>query len=123
MTTTFHQPTDRSPAGPADRFELEVRQLPGATEVAVDGELCLVSVPVLARCIDRIVAAGERRVILDLTDLTFVDASGLSAFVRAGRRLHDVGGVLELRSPRPWPYEVMTVTRVTDTLDVVDPPG
>lgn len=46
------------------------------------GELDLSTAPELTAAIDRLTAAGESRVLLDLTDLAFCDSTGMAVFVK-----------------------------------------
>ena len=54
----------------------------GGACLRLAGELDLGTAPELTAAIDRLTAAGETRVLLDLTDLTFCDSTGMAAFVR-----------------------------------------
>ena len=49
--------------------------------------------------LDRLVASGVRNVLLNLTELTQVDSSGVSFIVRAYLSLHGHGGDLKLLHP------------------------
>ncbi len=66
----------------------------GDHQVRLAGELDLASTPELA---NRLVAIAGSTVILDLSDLTFIDARGLAALVEARHRIEGQGDRLELR--------------------------
>jgi anti-anti-sigma factor len=68
--------------------------------LTLGGELDLATVPLLQEQLDRVVR-GRGAVVIDLSGLRFIDASGLRVLVRAERQLRASGGQLVLvRGPR-----------------------
>lgn len=86
---------------PGSPLSIESRRLPhGAVEVSLVGELDLATLDLLEQELEQITAA-EKRVVLDLRRLAFIDSSGLHALLRADRRLSEAGGQLTIvRGPR-----------------------
>lgn len=87
--------------------------------VALHGELDLASVPTMDAVID-LIATAASPVVLDLTDLAFVDSTGLTRFVRLHRQLRDHGGTLVLRHPQPRVRRVLAVSGLDTVLPVED---
>ncbi|RLP83432.1 anti-sigma factor antagonist [Micromonospora sp. BL4] len=89
------------------------------------GELDLSTAPELAAAIDRLADAGESRILLDLTDLTFCDSTGMAVFVRGDNRAAAAGGWLRLTGATGRVERVLRVTGLADVLhyqpDTVDP--
>jgi anti-anti-sigma factor len=56
--------------------------------------------------------------VIDLSELRFVDARGLSALVDIDRDLRAVGGSLVLARPDPHVRRVLTLTAVDTQIDV-----
>jgi len=75
---------------------------PSRVSLRLSGELDLASARAFTACIEGQVAEGHRHVHLDLSELVFVDATGLSALVQAHQRLLDQRGslVIDAMSPR-----------------------
>jgi anti-anti-sigma factor len=91
----------------------------GVAVVSVEGEVDLVTSEQLrGALLDALEESG--RVTVDLTGLTFIDSSGLSALVDAHRRARDAGGVLILRNPTPMLRRLLDITRL-ESLLVVEP--
>jgi anti-sigma B factor antagonist len=91
----------------------------GQVCVAAEGELDLSTADELKQALLRELAGG-RRVLLDLSDVTFIDSSGLAAIVSA---LHATGngngGKLELSGGlRPQARRLMELTGVLSLLSV-----
>jgi len=62
--------------------------------------------------------SGARIVVVDLTDVTFVDASGLGMFVYLHGWSRDHGMQMKLVNPTPFVRDVLERTRLTRIFDV-----
>jgi anti-sigma B factor antagonist len=63
----------------------------GAVTVHAVGEIDLATSPQLRELLHRLVAAGSRRVVLDLSGTTFIDSSGLGVLVGVLRATRENG--------------------------------
>ncbi len=70
--------------------------------------------------VDRVVDAGDAVVVVDLTDTSFMDSSGLGALVGGLRRARAAGGDLRIACAGA---QVMTVLRLTTMDRVLRPYG
>jgi anti-sigma B factor antagonist len=89
---------------------LSVRRQADYTVVMVSGELDIASAPVLREQLLGLLRPGASRIVIDLSGVTFCDASGLAVLVGASRRARLLDGVLRLAAPTPL---VATVLRLT----------
>ena len=64
----------------------------------------------------KLIANGARRVLLNLTDLTQVDSSGVSVIIDCYVSLRDQGGDLKLLCPRGRVREVLRVLRLLEII-------
>jgi anti-sigma B factor antagonist len=80
-------------------MDLDSGESGGYVVVALRGELDLVDAAAVAAALGA-VAAREPRIIVDLTGLEFIDASGVGALVRGRRRARNAGGDLLLAAPQ-----------------------
>jgi len=79
-------------------FSISTRDLPGLHVLALHGELDIMSADDLALAL---VEVAGSTVVVDLSDLTFIDPSGISALVMARNRIvADGRGLLVLTRPR-----------------------
>ncbi|MFG1677683.1 STAS domain-containing protein [Micromonospora sp. NPDC049282] len=89
------------------------------------GELDLGTAGELNTAIDRLVAEGRRELLLDLTELTFCDSTGIAAFVRGDNLVAVDGGWLRLTGATGRVARVLQVTGLAEVLahrrDAVDP--
>lgn len=102
---------------------IEVRRDAAAVEVHLRGEIDLKNSPRLRSTLQELVTSKPRRVILDLTDVTYVDSSGMGTIVEFRRKLQPSGGVLVLSGLQERVRSVLEITRldhffrITNTLD------
>jgi anti-sigma B factor antagonist len=76
-------------------FSIEDRRLDDDTHViAVTGEVDLFTAPEFKERVMAPIAADVGRVVVDLTDATFIDSSSLGVLIGAHRRLRGRGGRL-----------------------------
>jgi anti-sigma B factor antagonist len=99
-----------------------VHLLPGADALIVEvaGEVDMLTAPALSKAIDE-VPEGTAWVVVDLSEITFLDSSGLNALVQ-GRRALDARQVTMrvVVPPGGAIRRVFEITRLTEVLTVVD---
>lgn len=88
----------------------------GAARLRLAGELDLGTAAELNAAIDRLVAEGQRELLVDLTELTFCDSTGIAAFVRGDNRAAAVGGWLRVTGATGRVARVLQVTGLADVL-------
>ncbi|MGC5019997.1 STAS domain-containing protein [Micromonospora sp. DT47] len=97
----------------------------GGVRLRLVGELDMSTAGELNAEIDRLAAAGERQLLLDLTDLSFCDSTGIAAFVRGDNLVAADGGWLRLTGATGRVDRVLQVTGLADVLiyqpDTSDP--
>ncbi|WP_320066223.1 STAS domain-containing protein [Micromonospora sp. RTGN7] len=80
------------------------------------GELDVSTAPELIEALDRLAEEGERHLLVDLTDLTFCDSTGIAAFVRGDNRAAARGGWLRLTGASGRVERVLRVTGLAEVL-------
>ncbi|MDT7649703.1 MAG: hypothetical protein QOI36_1109 [Pseudonocardiales bacterium] len=111
-TWSWHSPILRVVVS-ADRNGASLRY-----DVRLVGELDLASVGSLTDALEALRDERPELVVIDLSELRFVDARGLSALVDIDRDLRAVGGSLVLARPDPHVRRVLTLTAVDTQIDV-----
>ena len=83
-------------------FDVQIRMKEDGTPVlAICGELDLASAPQLRRVIGGLMGTGARNMVIDLSEASFVDSSGMGALLWADHRLQAAGGELTAVNPQP----------------------
>jgi anti-sigma B factor antagonist len=86
--------------------------------IAVGGEIDLFTAPDLKAAIGESLEGGRARVVVDLTDTTFLDSSGLGVLVGALQRLRDRGGALSIVSVDPSIARTFSITGLDQILAI-----
>jgi len=91
--------------------------------ITVSGELDTETHSRLVELMGRLIDDGKRRVVIDLSQATFLDSSALSGLVACSRRLRQQDGMLALvvaGYPRHQPSERLDLTGTREVLNVCE---
>jgi anti-sigma B factor antagonist len=105
------------------RLEISTASGDGGTVLTLSGELDIASAPALERTLDDFGTSLPHRLVIDLTQVTFMDSTGLRALLLARQRTADADHELFLR---PGPRQVQRVFELSGTLErfsFQDPPA
>jgi anti-anti-sigma factor len=83
----------------------------------VDGALRAPVTAKLRRKVEALVGRGERQVVLDLADLSDIDAEGIGELVRAFNAMKAAGGVLQVAHASRYVRRLLQVTGVFGVLN------
>ena len=117
-------PPERStgqPPVPLPLFEIDVATEDGTVVIRVKGELDLYERPRLERALKKAEASQARRVVLDLEELTFIDAAGIYALVAASRRSRGNGNRLRVTRGKGNVAGMFRLTALHMTLPFLSP--
>ena len=87
-------------------------------EVRLLGELDMSTAPRLKDELSRLAADGATTVTVDLSDLAFIDSTGLTVLITGLKRFRQEGGDMMLRSPTPATRKVLEITGLTDVFSI-----
>lgn len=96
----------------------KVRREAGVTVIEAAGDLDVASAPELRNLLSQEIDAGHTRLVVDLSEVPFVDSTGLGTLVAIMRQASQAGGALKLASPRDTVSRVLTLTRMREFFDV-----
>lgn len=108
--------SDRQPV-----LEIVAVPEPDAWQILIRGELDLGGCPDLELAIEDAERTEARRIILDLEQLTFIDACGLRTLLKASRRSAANGSRLEITRGRGDVAKLFRLTALDEGLPLVDP--
>jgi anti-anti-sigma factor len=90
----------------------------GSAVAALRGELDIASAPTLRDQLLGLLRPAASRLIIDLSAVSYADASGLAVLVGTGRRAWLLGGHLRLAAPSPEVTRVLSMTGLNRQLDI-----
>ena len=101
-----------------ESLELTVGDNGEEVVITLVGELDIATAPELWAAIDKALAQGRTKLVLDLSALAFVDSTGLGVFVRAAKELRAAGGGLALKAPGERVSKLLAMTRLEEVFDI-----
>jgi anti-anti-sigma factor len=104
-----------------ESFRCHVSQECGTASVRPIGELDLATVPLLSAPVEELRAGGCRHLIVDLSDLTFIDSTGLRFLLECYAESRNDGFTLTLRPGPPAVQQVFELTDTTNHLPFIEP--
>jgi len=100
-------------------FRVEIRTEPDRAVVRLVGELDLVGAPLLASELERTETDRPPLLVLDVSELDFLDSAGLRVILAANARARERGAELVLTPSRPQLQRLLTIAGVEEHLRVV----
>ena len=88
--------------------------------VSLRGELDMSGIDRARQAIEQAESLDKQLLVLDLSELEFIDSTGLEVVLRAARRAHDAGRRLVVRRPSRYVRRLLELTAIDQSLDVVD---
>ncbi len=89
---------------------LRIEQRNGAVIVTIGGEITMENTPELKQEVEQAIKGDYEHLILELSDVSFIDSSGIGFLVSMSTRVGNAGKSFELLKPSP---------QVTKTLELV----
>ena len=97
------------------------RQVDGITIVDLSGRITLGEGSVLLRDMVRdLVTKGQRKILLNLGDVTYIDSSGIGELVSAFTTVRNQGGELKLLNLTKKVHDLLQITKLYTVFDVKD---
>jgi len=87
--------------GAAWRLDLSPQRAAGEFLLFISGRLGSAGTPELVAALSSAIGSGDRRIVLDLRGLDYINSAGIMALEVAAARLRTDGGALVLRNPKP----------------------
>jgi anti-anti-sigma factor len=101
-------------------FAVAINRDGGRATITLTGDVDLAGVPELERARDEVLAAAPVAVLIDLTEVAFIDSSGLRFLIDTNTLAEQQGWKLELLRPSPNAMTVFVVTGAEEYLPFVD---
>jgi len=101
----------------SSRLRLRTRTVDSCLVVEVDGEVDMTSAPTLRDHLLGHLGLGEPCVVVDLSEVDFMDSTGLSALVVAYRQAREVGSSVVVAGAQPAVRRVLEITQLDVLLE------
>lgn len=101
-------------------LNIRTSRVDGCALVWLGGEMDITGVIEASTVLRTALVDGESRLVVDVTDLAFIDASGLQVLVSAARQATQCGGWLCLVGARDLLRRMLRIVHLTTVLPVYD---
>jgi anti-sigma B factor antagonist len=88
--------------------------------IKLQGEVDLYAAPELKDHVNRAIESGKTKLILDLSEATFIDSTTLGILVSGMKRLRPRGGMLAVLCPDPTMARIFDITGLNRMFSVHD---
>ncbi|GLY79162.1 STAS domain-containing protein [Actinoallomurus iriomotensis] len=92
----------------------------GIVSVTLAGALDVATAPRVRDLLIRLIDEGHHRLVLELSDVDFVDSIGLGVFVGVVHRLRPYDSSLAVAAPSPQAQKVFEITQLVRVLPIYD---
>jgi anti-sigma B factor antagonist len=99
-------------------FGVEVAESNGTAVVHVRGEVDLYTAPRLREQLEEVIGEGQRQLVVDLTEMDFIDSTGLGVLVGTLKRLRETGGEMSLRNPSRSTHKILEIAGLTELFTI-----
>jgi anti-sigma B factor antagonist len=97
------------------------RQVDGITIIDLSGRITLgEGSSVLRDLVRQTVAKGNKKILLNLGDVTYIDSSGIGELVSAFTSVRNAGGELKLLNLTKKVHDLLQITKLYTVFDVKD---
>jgi anti-sigma B factor antagonist len=104
---------------PTQKSSVTVRQLDGAVAADVVGRIAITEGTVLLRDTVRdLLDNGNKRILLNLAAVQFIDSAGLGELVRTHASIRSRGGQVKLVSPTRNVHDLLRITKLDRVFDI-----
>jgi anti-sigma B factor antagonist len=101
-----------------ETFGMHASRTDGTAVVSVRGEVDVYTAPYLWDEIDRAITDTANHLVIDLSNVTFIDSSGLAVLIRAHKRLRPIEGTVVVRGAAEQVSMTLEVTKLNTVLTV-----
>jgi anti-sigma B factor antagonist len=102
-------------------MKASTRQVDGVTVVDLSGRITLGEGSVVLRDTVRdLIGKGDKRILLNLGDVTYIDSSGIGELVSAFTTVRNQGGELKLLRLTKKVHDLLQITKLYTVFDVRD---
>jgi anti-sigma B factor antagonist len=91
--------------------------------LSLTGEVDVANAPEFRQSALHLLAGGAKRLVVDLTGITYMDSSGLGALVGLLKRLKESGGKLAIAGPQPQVKRLFEITGLNQVFPLFDDVG
>ena len=99
-------------------MNLDLEESQGVSILLLGGQLTIGSGGQFREAIDTLIESGRTRILIDFSEVTFMDSAGIGELVSSLRTVQGLGGALKILNPSKKVEDSLTLTRLLPIFDV-----
>ncbi|MGA7907558.1 MAG: STAS domain-containing protein [Candidatus Sulfotelmatobacter sp.] len=102
-------------------FKINTREVSHVTIVDISGRIILGDeIGTVRDAVRALVAAGKKKIVLNLADVDYIDSSGVGELVGSFTTVRNAGGELKLLNLTKKVHDILNVTKLYTVFDIKD---
>ncbi len=102
------------------RLETKLNNIDGINVLDVTGEIDVYTAPQFKEAINSVLDTGQKHLIINLAEVTYMDSSGFGALLSATKRLRPIGGTVNLVKCSGSIDRILQITRLNTVFGTYD---
>jgi len=102
------------------KMEIKLEKRSGVNIISLNGRLTVASSQTFFTQMVSLLEKGENDFIFDMSQLEFIDSTGLGTVIRILKRVEEAAGRILLSSPQPKVHEMLKLTRMDYVFKIFD---
>lgn len=100
------------------RLETNIHDIDGMNVLDVTGEIDVYTAPQFKEAINSVLSGGQKHLIIDFAQVTYMDSSGFGALLSATKRLKPIGGTVNLIKCNGSIDRILKITRLNTVFGI-----
>ena len=96
------------------------RKETGVTILDLSGEVEVSEAPKLRDILIGLLEQNSGKLLVNMTDVVYIDSAGLSVLIAANRQAQKMGGTFALSNPQPTVQQVFKLTRMNKVFQIYE---
>jgi len=101
-------------------MDLDLEESGAVSILVLRGQLVGTSANSFREAMDTLIESGRLRILLDFTDLSFMDSGGIGELVSGYRTMDRLGGALKILKPGKRIQDTLTLTKLLPIFEVFE---
>ena len=102
------------------RLETGLKEIDGTKVLDVTGEIDVYTAPQFKEAVNEVIAGGQKHLIINMANVTYMDSSGFGTLLSATRRLRPEGGTINLVKCNSAIDRILRITRLNTVFATFD---
>jgi anti-sigma B factor antagonist len=101
-------------------MKLDLQERGNVSLLVMNGQLAAGGEAQFREAIDTLLGSGRNRILVDFTDVTFMDSAGIGELVASFRMVQRLGGALKILKPSKKIQDSLSLTRLLPIFEVYE---